>query len=644
MRKTETLLALAATAAAQATVSPWGQCGGIGYTGATTCSDGYHCQYWNDYYYQCVEGAETTTTGGSDTSTTSVSSTTTDDASSTTTTTSSTTSSEPTSTGGVTCPGTFSKLTAEEYVAAMNPGWNLGNTLDAVPDEGSWNNAAVVPSTFAQVASAGFKSVRIPVTYAYHFSDDTSPDYTIDPDWLSRVEEVVDMALDAGLYVLTNVHHDSWIWMDITAGADQDMIREKFYRTWHQIGTQLACKGPMLSFESINELPAEGEEDAAFVNELNAIFLQALEDSGGFNADRVVNLVGPAMDATKTSQWFEPPAEVKNPWALQYHYYSPYDFVFSAWGKTTWGADSEVEALENELALVPGNFSVPLVIGEFDASQINCEPAGRWKWFDAVARMAGESGSALLVWDNGLDNLDRDTGEWRDHTAVEIVKSRAEGEANSLPDATTDLQATEQDSSAYVFHKVGDAVAAYDLEFSLNGNALESVATSSGSELGSSDYSVSGSTVTLSSSFLQAYLDTTEPGVKETLTFTFSAGASPVVEIVVWDVPEFPYTTTAATSDTDITFSITTKGVDSVAAAKMVLADGTYMFDDWTVYLGPLQQARATWSGQYYYEGDVLYIRAAVSDAVIAAGQDGILTFEFYPRVEGNSVEFTLTA
>lgn len=38
----------------------------------------------------------------------------------------------------------------------------MGNTLDAVPDEGSWNNAAVVASTFETVQDAGFNGVRIP--------------------------------------------------------------------------------------------------------------------------------------------------------------------------------------------------------------------------------------------------------------------------------------------------------------------------------------------------------------------------------------------------------------------------------------------------------------------------------------------------
>ena len=37
--------------------------------------------------------------------------------------------------GAVQCKGTFSPITGDEWVKQVNPGWNLGNTLDAVPNE-----------------------------------------------------------------------------------------------------------------------------------------------------------------------------------------------------------------------------------------------------------------------------------------------------------------------------------------------------------------------------------------------------------------------------------------------------------------------------------------------------------------------------
>lgn len=66
------------------------------------------------------------------------------------------------SVAAATCNGTFNAITAQQFVDGLNPGWNLGNTLDAVEDEGDWNNAPVTEDTFDDVKAAGFKGVRLP--------------------------------------------------------------------------------------------------------------------------------------------------------------------------------------------------------------------------------------------------------------------------------------------------------------------------------------------------------------------------------------------------------------------------------------------------------------------------------------------------
>ncbi|KAI0080445.1 carbohydrate-binding module family 1 protein [Panus rudis PR-1116 ss-1] len=54
-------LAFVSVASAQATAPQWGQCGGIGWTGPTTCPSGWFCSTLNDYYSQCLQGTATTT-------------------------------------------------------------------------------------------------------------------------------------------------------------------------------------------------------------------------------------------------------------------------------------------------------------------------------------------------------------------------------------------------------------------------------------------------------------------------------------------------------------------------------------------------------------------------------------------------------
>lgn len=59
MRNLIFLAVFAAGVAAQS--SAYGQCGGDGWTGATTCVAGYVCTYSSEYYSQCLPGTATTT-------------------------------------------------------------------------------------------------------------------------------------------------------------------------------------------------------------------------------------------------------------------------------------------------------------------------------------------------------------------------------------------------------------------------------------------------------------------------------------------------------------------------------------------------------------------------------------------------------
>ncbi|KAG8830529.1 hypothetical protein FRC20_008326, partial [Serendipita sp. 405] len=91
MKLTFVLTGLASLLPAVLAVGEYGQCGGINYTGSTTCDAGLVCVRINDYYYQCQKGSTTSTTTKASTTTTKASTTTTTKASTTTTTTTSTT-------------------------------------------------------------------------------------------------------------------------------------------------------------------------------------------------------------------------------------------------------------------------------------------------------------------------------------------------------------------------------------------------------------------------------------------------------------------------------------------------------------------------------------------------------------------------
>ncbi|KAJ4286290.1 hypothetical protein N0V90_013324 [Kalmusia sp. IMI 367209] len=633
--------------------APYAQCGGVGFSGDTTCPTAYTCKVQNDYYSQCVPGTGSASSSSASSSkapsSTLVTATKSASSSSATTAGSSSTASAVPS-GGVKCTGTFTPVSASAFVQAMNPGWNLGNTLDAVENEGDWNNPPVVATTFDDIKTAGYKGVRLPVTWAYHFTT-SSPSWTVDAAWLQRVSDVVDMITSRGFYTIVNVHHDSWVWADVSAsGANLTMIEEKFYRLWYQIGTKLACKGSQVAFEPINEPPGTTAEHGAELNKLNGIFLQAISDAGGFNAQRVVTLVGAGEDSIKTSQWFKrPDAKYKNPWAIQYHYYSPY---------------ADKAALDADFAAIRGNFTdVPLIIGEWDASPVATETAARWKYFDCesaclecfetesnfgssivLIRTAAKYNTATVLWDNGADHLDRATHQWRDPTALAILTNAAAGKTNSLPDSTTDGSATTQSSSAYVYHKAGAAVTDATVPYLFNGNTLSSIKNAkTGTALTrGTDYSTSSSAITLTSAYLKTIITSTTTGSLLNLTLTFSSGAPTTLNILQYATPTLGSTTAKlpATS-ADLSIPITWKGQNRPAAVKAIKSDAGILIDDWTQYLGPLQQGRLTYSGQWDWDANNVY--APVLDAVRSAGKTTTFTFEFYPREPENVANFTLT-
>lgn len=255
--------------------------------------------------------------------------------------------------------------------------------------------------------------------------------------------------------------------------------------------------------------------------------------------------------------------------------------------------------MESDFELLRNNFTdVPILLGEYDASPTNTEPSARWKYVDFLTRTAARLDISCVLWDNGLDHLDRTTGGWRDPNSISIITKSTDSTANSLPDGTEDSSATTQSSSAYIFHQYGTDVTAQTLPFIFNGNTLSSISDSAGSTLSSgTDYSISGESIVFTASYLSKHLSsTTAPGIVATLTLKFSGGhSSPIIQIVQWKPPTLSSTSAVASSvsGSDLAIPITWGGLPTVAAVKALTKSGAHLVDDWTVWLGPLQQARA---------------------------------------------------
>ena len=113
-------------------------------------------------------------------------------------------------------------MTAKQIAADIHAGWNIGNTLEAIsngnPSETAWGNPKVNEAYIKGIKAAGFNAVRIPCAWNGYIIDKNN--YTIDPMWLNRVEEVIGYCINNGMYAIINIHWDGgWLEENVNEAA-----------------------------------------------------------------------------------------------------------------------------------------------------------------------------------------------------------------------------------------------------------------------------------------------------------------------------------------------------------------------------------------------------------------------------------------
>jgi endoglucanase len=327
--------------------------------------------------------------------------------------------------------GDFSRTSAE-VLAQLRLGWNLGNSLDVPNGETGWGNPKATPELFAGVAKAGFKLVRIPVTWSQHIGP--APKYVIETSYLERVEEVIGFARAAGLYAIVNVHHDGadgWAdvgWLSLkdenknTTPEHNAAVKKQFVLVWSQIAKYFANQGEELLFESMNEIhDGYGKPDPrhyAFINELNQEFVNLVRSTGGNNAKRHLVVPGYNTNIDQTLEGFKMPTDsAKNRLILTVHYYDPYLYAlegkFHTWGnaspgRDTWGQEDHVVAQFSKVKSTYVDQGVPVIIGEYGAvHQDGYEDYVRY-YMEYVTKAAVDRGLVPIYWDNGGRGTGRD--------------------------------------------------------------------------------------------------------------------------------------------------------------------------------------------------------------------------------------------
>lgn len=327
-----------------------------------------------------------------------------------------------------------------QFSQNLMPGWNLGNQLesnsDGTPSETAWGNPVITENLIKQVKAQGFKSIRIPVSYLSKIGE--GPDYTIDSKWLDRVQEVVDMCIDNGLYAIINVHGDGYYsikggWLLCGEPAsEQETIKAKYEKVWEQIANRFKNYDDHLVFESMNE-----EYDGTYnnpnpeyynnINAYNQIFVDTVRKTGGKNNNRYLLIPGWNTDINFTTgdcdtYTMEAKFVIPNDSRIMIsvHYYTPWEFcgeegydTFYKWGDSVkkFVKRRQSETLVNRQfdklynAFIKNGYGV--VIGEYGAndktSKDKSNTTYRAYFAEYVNYAAHQRNIVTVYWDNGYN-------------------------------------------------------------------------------------------------------------------------------------------------------------------------------------------------------------------------------------------------
>jgi aryl-phospho-beta-D-glucosidase BglC (GH1 family) len=413
------------------------------------------------------------------------------------------------------------KTPMQTYVEAMQPGWNLGNTLDATPTETSWGNPLVTQEFIQQIKAQGFKSIRIPITWdAGNNRVGPAPNYTIDPAWLDRVQQIVDWSLDAGLYVMINMHHDSY-WIR-TMPTDHDTVLAKYNAIWSQIAPRFRDHSDKLMFESINEPTFDGVDSAtknALLKELNVSFFNIVRSTGGGNATRP--LVLPSVETNNGQEFLDSLSEtitqLNDPNLIAtVHDYGLWQFSVNIAGVTKFDAATQdwattgIDRVYNTLV----SKGVPVVVGElgllsFSGFDGAVERGEALKFFEYTMSYYQSKGITFQWWDAGAF-FNRFTYQWTTPDLYTYMMHSVTGRSST---AESDL----------IFLRDGTPVQDAVINLNLNGNSFLSLDDGATPLTLGSDYMISSGVLTIKASALAPYASGAF-GEKTVLTANFTGG------------------------------------------------------------------------------------------------------------------------
>lgn len=293
------------------------------------------------------------------------------------------------------------------YSLPMHKGMNIGNALEAPKGE-PWD-VTMDNRYFSEIKQLGFDTVRMPVRFSDYISNDEN--YTLEEDFMLKIDDHINYALNEGLIVILDFHH----FMQIMDEPYSNGVI--LYNIWKQLSVRYKDYPKELVFEILNE-PHNNLEP----NLLNDIYANTVNIIRITNPTRKI-VIGPYFYNNITSLPDLVLPEDRNI-ILTFHYYEPNDVTFQGniyhpgyehLENIEWsGNEEEMKYLVDKFQTVADyadKYDVDVLLGEFGVTQEAPEET-RLAWTKAVVDEANKHGFSYCYWEytSGFGLYDTQTG------------------------------------------------------------------------------------------------------------------------------------------------------------------------------------------------------------------------------------------
>ena len=303
-----------------------------------------------------------------------------------------------------------------DFVQNLGVGWNLGNTLDArvrggkpkttSEQETAWHNPVTTEEMIKTVYDKGFDILRIPTSWGDFLGD--APDYTVNRDWMNRVQEIVDYGLKYNMTIILNLHHEDWHFPSYENYPAASAIISKL---WTQIANHFSDYDNRLIFEAMNEPRKKGtpvewtggdDEGRDVVGKLSIDFINAVRAAGGNNATRMLMIPTYAASSDEPAMKGFVMPEGEN-LIVSVHAYTPYVFALKEGEPGKWIGDyeKEIDSLFDRIDRYFLSKKIPVIMGECGARRKGDNISDRVQWASYYRKTAKKYGVPCIWWDNG---------------------------------------------------------------------------------------------------------------------------------------------------------------------------------------------------------------------------------------------------